>query len=565
MPRSTPQLLQDARMWASRALVRSLAPPDWLSVNVTLRCNLRCVMCTTCYDSPELTTRELIRLVDEAADMGVRVFNPLGGEPLVRDDLEEVLAHAVARGMFVTLTTNGTLLRPERAARLARLSPARLHVNLSLDGAEAAHDRVRGAGSFSRAMAGYRALRAADAAHGNPVRTLRANVLLHRGNLHGYEAFLGWLEDEGFSGVQQLTLFRDEADATVGGMWFQPEDLPALDALCTRLADDRAAGRGPARLLVNAPEDLRAVPRYYREGLSPREAPCWAGWKELYVNADGRAVMCDGTLDFLAGAYGDVRRQSLRALWRSDALRARREVVKACTTPCIQGCYLRRESDALAPIAGALAANAARPLEARAARAVARLRPARPLDMTLLFEASARPSDDAGLGAIWRPDVPAGARVDPATLRASPDALRRAWSHGWADTDHGFGGEELLAKVLEDLDRARLRPRALWLGWRGDAGLHPALDRLVACGLGRGLPVHVVMSDTFATLHPVAAAHRAHGGARPSGACRVVTWDARVLDDPDDVRQTRVLGNAWEEDAAAVLTRTYPPSTSSSV
>jgi hypothetical protein len=75
MPRSTPQLLQDARMWASRRLVRSLAPPDWLSVNVTLRCNLSCVMCTTCYDAPELSLDELRRVVDEAADMGVSQSN----------------------------------------------------------------------------------------------------------------------------------------------------------------------------------------------------------------------------------------------------------------------------------------------------------------------------------------------------------------------------------------------------------------------------------------------------------------------------------------------------------
>ncbi len=552
-------------MWASRALVRSLAPPDWLSVNVTLRCNLRCVMCTTCYDSPELTTRELTGLLDEAADMGVRVFNPLGGEPLVREDLEEVIAHAVARGMFVTLTTNGTLLRPERAARLAALPPSRLHVNLSLDGDADAHDRVRGHGAFARAMAGYRALRDADAARGNPVRTIRANVLLHRGNLHGYEAFLAWLEAEGFSGVQQLTLFRDESDATVGGMWFTPEDLPVLDALCARLADARETGIGPARLLVNAPDDLRAVPRYYRDGLTPRDAPCWAGWKELYVNADGRAVMCDGTLDFLAGAYGDVRRQALRDIWRSDALRARRQVVKACTTPCIQGCYLRRESDSLPPIAGALAANAARPVEARVARTLARLRPPRPLDVTLVFEASARTSDDAGLEALWRPDVAPGARVSPAALRAAPEGLRRAWERGSVDTDRGFGGEELLAKVLDDLDRGGLRPRALWIGWRGDAGLHPALDRLVALGERRGLDVRVAMTEDFAALHPRAAARRVDVAGVPSGPCRVVTWDARVLTDPHDRRQTRIVGNAWEEDAAEVLARAYPPSTSSSV
>ena len=553
--RSTPQLVQDARMWASRALVRSLAPPDWLSVNVTLRCNLSCVMCTTCYDAPELSTAELKRLVDEAADMGVRVFNPLGGEPLVRQDLEEVLAHAVDRGMFVTLTTNGTLLRPERAARLARIRPARLHVNLSLDGPEVAHDVVRGKGNFARALAGYRALREADAALGNPVRTIRANVLLHRGNLHAFEDFLAWLEGEGFTGVQQLTLFRNANDADVGGMWFRDEDLPALEALCERLADARASGRGPGRLLVNPPADLRRVPRYYREGLRPTEAPCWAGWKELYVNADGTTVMCDGKLDFLAGAFGNVRSSSLADIWRSPALAQRRQVVKTCTTPCIQGCYLRRESDSLAPVVRGLAQNAVAPARSRVSRALRTVRPPRELDLQLIFEASAvrLEDDDPRFARSVRAAGAGGGPLSAADITRRPALLREAWSRGAVHHDEGFGGEQLLSKILDDLDTARLRIRSVHLGWRGDAGLHPALDRLIALARTRGLPVTVGVSPALSPIHALPA-----GIATPppvGRTVRVVTWDARVLTDPADHRQSHVVGNAWEEDAAEVLLR----------
>ncbi len=61
---------RNARMYLSRALNRSLAPPDWLSVNLTLQCNLKCVMCTTCYDVPdELGTEEVKGLIDQAALM----------------------------------------------------------------------------------------------------------------------------------------------------------------------------------------------------------------------------------------------------------------------------------------------------------------------------------------------------------------------------------------------------------------------------------------------------------------------------------------------------------------
>ena len=78
--RSGPELIRDARMYLSRRLNRSLAPPDRVSVNVTLRCNLTCTICTTCYDAPELSTDEIKGIIDQTAAWGVEVFNPLGGE-----------------------------------------------------------------------------------------------------------------------------------------------------------------------------------------------------------------------------------------------------------------------------------------------------------------------------------------------------------------------------------------------------------------------------------------------------------------------------------------------------
>ena len=132
--RSLTQLKRDGRMYLSRRLNRSLAPPDRVSINLTLRCNLSCSMCTTCYDSPELSTDEIKGLIDQVAAWGVEVLNPLGGEPFVRTDLEAILAYAVRRGFYVTLTTNGTLITAARARLIAAIPSDRLHFNTSLDG-----------------------------------------------------------------------------------------------------------------------------------------------------------------------------------------------------------------------------------------------------------------------------------------------------------------------------------------------------------------------------------------------------------------------------------------------
>ncbi len=543
--RSTDALLRDARMWASRRLNRPLAPPDWLSVNLTLRCNLACVMCTTCYDAPELSQREILDLVDQAASWGVKVFNPLGGEPFVRHDLEDILAHAARRDLFTTLTTNGTLITAARAAKIARIPPEKLHVNVSIDGLEATHDGVRGKGSFQRTLVGYRRLREADEAAGNPRRKICANAILHAKNVDEYLALADFLAAEGFSGLQVLHLFRNRDDDTVGGMWFAAEDLPKLEAVCRALVDHP--------LVLNR-DALPLVPRYYREGIGPLEAPCWAGWKELYVNADGSAIMCDGKLDFLAGRFGSVREQTLRELWASPELKARREVVKACTTPCIQACYLRKESDSGVAIARALADNATRPARAR----VARLLPARELDATLTLELSDVPDDPS------HPRTRALFARSPVSLPdlwADPDRLLEARDRGYLDFGRGFMGAPLVAHVRDALREARLRFREIRLGWRGEPLLHPELPQVFAALDGMGGRVSLLTTgrlrraDHAALLRAVDVWTPDRGVPPAAKVAPALSWDGHLTVSVDDVTLRRRVGDVLKEPFGAIWAR----------
>ncbi|RME23407.1 MAG: radical SAM protein [Deltaproteobacteria bacterium] len=468
--RTRRQLLRDSAMYLSRRLGRSLAPPDRVSVNLTLRCNLRCTMCTTCYDSPELSTEEVKGIIDQTAAWGVEVFNPLGGEPFMRGDIEEILAYAVARGFYVTVTTNGTLITDKRARAIAAIPADRLHVNISLDGDEAANDAIRGAGSWRRAIAGYRRIREADAAAGNSRRKILANTILHAGILDRFEAILDEQAALGFDGVQILNLFRVGPDVPPESraLWFSADQAGDLEALAERLAR-RAETQGPTGYRIqNDPASLRKIPRYYRDELGPLEAPCWAGFKELYINADGAAIMCDGKLDFLNGSFGNVREQTLRQLWSSPALARRRAVVKACRTPCIQDCYLRRESDSgreLAADAARLAAARLRSAVARRRRRVRRIEGAvLRLELTDVTDAPApgctTPMDR------WERLV--------ASLPQPPSADNWALfrDRGYLDFGRGFMGFEVVRAVCADLAAARMVFDTLAVRWRGEPLLH---------------------------------------------------------------------------------------------
>ncbi|MBW1727065.1 MAG: 12,18-didecarboxysiroheme deacetylase [Deltaproteobacteria bacterium] len=125
--------------------------------NITRRCNLKCVHCyahakNISLDS-ELSTQQGKNLLDDLAAFGVPVILFSGGEPLTRKDLPELAAYAVKKGMRAVISTNGTLITPQKAQTLKKIGLS--YVGISLDGMEEINDRFRGVkGAFRSALEG---------------------------------------------------------------------------------------------------------------------------------------------------------------------------------------------------------------------------------------------------------------------------------------------------------------------------------------------------------------------------------------------------------------------------
>lgn len=147
--------------------------------NVGRRCNLHCVHCYSdsenrSYDG-ELTTAEGRVLIDDLAEFGIPVLLLSGGEPLIRPDVFELIAHARSRGVRLTLSTNGTLITPDVAERLRAHEVS--YVGISLDGIGATNDMFRGhKGAFDKAMAGFRSCKAVGQRVGLRMTLTRRNA-----------------------------------------------------------------------------------------------------------------------------------------------------------------------------------------------------------------------------------------------------------------------------------------------------------------------------------------------------------------------------------------------------
>ncbi|WP_350454189.1 12,18-didecarboxysiroheme deacetylase [Slackia heliotrinireducens] len=126
--------------------------------NCTRTCNLKCVHCYAGSDAQrydELTTDEAKTMIDDLAAFGCPVLLFSGGEPTIRPDLVELMGYAKQKGMRVVISTNGTLITPEKAEEYAKVGLS--YVGVSIDGVPETHDKFRGVpGSFERSMEGIR-------------------------------------------------------------------------------------------------------------------------------------------------------------------------------------------------------------------------------------------------------------------------------------------------------------------------------------------------------------------------------------------------------------------------
>lgn len=302
--------------------------PTLLSAGLYLthRCNLRCLYCSSPYrNTPELATAEWLGVVDQLADLGCRRVGILGGEPLLRPDVGEVIDHVRARGMACVLTSNG-LMVSRRIDDIRGLDT----LVLSLDAPGPANDAQRGAGVFAAVQ---RALAAARAA-GIPVKL---NAVMSVQTAPHLDALLAFCE------AHDLHVTVNVMRSGAPDLWHRAATFKAEDEAIRELLDRLALlARQNPRVLFSEVTYRYAMRwgDYARDRFEAHELPaadprrrdgpqCQAGRFYLSIDPDGTAYPCVATAGRITG--GNVVADGVEAAWR----RLNDHGCVACYSPCL--------------------------------------------------------------------------------------------------------------------------------------------------------------------------------------------------------------------------------------
>jgi pyrroloquinoline quinone biosynthesis protein E len=282
------------------------ATPYTLVAELTHRCPLACPYCSNprqlVRGNDEMRTEEWIRVLDEAALLGVMQVHLTGGEPLARADLEAIAAHAASRDLYVNLVTSGI---PLDRTRLARLAPSIDHLQLSVQDADAASsDWIAGLAAHDAKLrvAGW------VKELGVP---LTLNVVLHRANLDRIEAIVAFAER---LGVDRLEL------ANVQLVSWALENAAELLPTSAQIQRARGVAQAAKERLAGSLEVVFVLPDWHAD----RPRACMDGWARRFVVVapDGAVLPCHAARS-LPLVFESVRDAPLGRIWEcSEALRA---------------------------------------------------------------------------------------------------------------------------------------------------------------------------------------------------------------------------------------------------
>ena len=293
--------------------------PYTLVAELTYRCPLRCVYCSNPVELDrhrrELDTDTWLRVLAEAEELGVVQVSLTGGEPCVRDDLEEIIARARQLDLYTNLATSAV---PLPRARLKRLRGAGLdNVQISIqDVAAAPSNEIAGLASFERKLEAARIVKEI----GFP---LTLNFVLHRGNLQRIGEIIALAES---LDADRLELANSQY---VGWALL---NRAALLPTREQLDDARRVAAAARERLKGRMEVLFVTPDYYGE--FPKA--CMDGWgrRFILVSPDGLALPCHAAHTIPGITFENVRDRSLGDIWRSSSSFARFRGTDWMTEPC---------------------------------------------------------------------------------------------------------------------------------------------------------------------------------------------------------------------------------------
>jgi radical SAM protein with 4Fe4S-binding SPASM domain len=316
-------------VYKGRSKVIAPKKMDELWIYYTLACNLRCEHCLVSAGKGlknELTEEEVKKLVDDSIKLGVKRFYITGGEPFIKEGIFELIRYITkTKKRDLIVLTNATLFDDKKIAALKKVMSPKLIVQVSLEGHNAAiHDKLRGKGSFDKAVDGIKRLigigitpivSTAISKH-NEKEIIKTSRYLKKLGIKEHNVL--WMHAKG-RGVDNLNKLHVSSDNIAKTMKKLKKEYKEQEVIFDNV------------------ESLKVRVRTKR---GRKNDLCNNCYEKICVNSDGHVYPCaslNGDRQFDAGS---IRKKSLEDIWLNSKVMARGRKNSVTDKPECNECYL---------------------------------------------------------------------------------------------------------------------------------------------------------------------------------------------------------------------------------
>lgn len=281
----------------------NITPPRWLLAELTYKCPLQCPYCSNPLDyakySQELTTEDWKRVLTQARKMGAVQLGLSGGEPLTRQDLEEIVEHGRGLGYYSNLITSGYGLTEERIIALKAAGLDHIQVSIQASSADLS-DHLAGTKSFEHKKQVAHLVKK----HGYPMVLC---VVIHRENIHQMPDILAMAEELGADYLELAnTQYYGWAHINRDALLPTKEQFEKAEAIAQAFKE-KVAGKMKIYYVV---------PDFY-EG---RPKACMNGWGTTFLTIapDGVALPCHSARELPGLDCPNVNEFTIEQIWKES-------------------------------------------------------------------------------------------------------------------------------------------------------------------------------------------------------------------------------------------------------
>ncbi len=290
-----------------------LGVPLSVHLDVTYRCNERCVHCYLDHDDHgEMTTQEIKQVLDQLAEAGTFFLTLSGGEVLMRRDFFEILEYARSLRFNVRIKTNGVMIRKAEARRMVNLGVEQVQISIYSHRPDV-HDAItKLPGSLKRSLEAIRFLQSQG------LKVVIANVLM-TANRQDHAGVQALARELGASYTLDPTITpKMDGDTSILGLRISGSDLHAVL-------------RNPD--LVGNVEEFCAPPPPPGDDIMDGY-PCSAGHTAAYISPYGDVFPC---VQFPLPT-GNVRKQKFKEIWQDSPALHELRSIRARDLPVCSTC-----------------------------------------------------------------------------------------------------------------------------------------------------------------------------------------------------------------------------------